>query len=73
MILRYLRWTGIEAEIFNVGNFRRKRGMGAVPSSFFDKNNIDAQLQREKLAQDVQDDIRRFKMSFSVAFQLAKA
>lgn len=71
MILRYLRWTGIEAEIFNVGNFRRKRGMGAVPSTFFDKNNTDAQLQREKLAQDVQDDMYRWlheRTDLAVAF-----
>ena len=37
MIMRYLRWSGIKAEIFNVGNFRRKMDLGAVPASFFDK------------------------------------
>ncbi len=60
MIMRYLRWTGISSEIFNVGNFRRKRGMGAVPSTFFDKNNADAQNKREQLAKAVQDDMYRW-------------
>ena len=60
MIMRYLRWTGIRSEIFNVGNFRRKRGLGAVPSSFFDKGNAEAQNQREELAKEVQDDMYRW-------------
>ena len=43
-----------------MGNFRRKRGMGAVPSTFFDKNNADAQNKREQLAKAVQDDMYRW-------------
>ena len=86
MIMRYLRWTGIKAEIFNVGNHRRKAGAAAgrcrdspshstgsrgticrrwfdftvfppvptVPANFFDKDNLEAQKQREQLALDVQ-------------------
>mmetsp|Transcript_59783 Transcript_59783/g.117269 ORF Transcript_59783/g.117269 Transcript_59783/m.117269 type:complete len:560 (+) Transcript_59783:96-1775(+) len=60
MILRYLRWTGIKAEIFNVGNYRRKMDFGGVAADFFDKSNEQAQRQREQLALDVQDDMYRW-------------
>jgi hypothetical protein len=60
MIMRYLRWTGIKSEIFNVGNYRRKMDFAAVSANFFDKDNMEAQSQREQLALDVQDDMYRW-------------
>jgi hypothetical protein len=60
MMMRYLRWTGIKAEIFNVGNFRRKMDMSGVGADFFDKNNTEAQAQREQLALDVQEDMYKW-------------
>lgn len=57
MIMRYLRWTGIKSEIFNVGNYRRKMDFAAVSADFFDQGNKEAQVQREQLALDVQDDM----------------
>lgn len=60
MIMRYLRWTGIKSEIFNVGNYRRKMDFAAVSADFFDKGNLAAQVQREQLALDVQDDMYRW-------------
>jgi len=58
--MRYLRWTGIKSEIFNVGNYRRKMDFAAVSANFFDKDNMEAQSQREQLALDVQDDMYRW-------------
>eukprot|EP00614_Pseudopedinella_elastica_P000341 CAMPEP_0172605826 /NCGR_PEP_ID=MMETSP1068-20121228/26025_1 /TAXON_ID=35684 /ORGANISM="Pseudopedinella elastica, Strain CCMP716" /LENGTH=576 /DNA_ID=CAMNT_0013408337 /DNA_START=68 /DNA_END=1798 /DNA_ORIENTATION=+ len=57
MVTRYLRWTGIKSEIFNVGNYRRKMDMAGVGADFFDQGNKAAQAQREQLAQAVQDDM----------------
>lgn len=57
MIIRYLRWTGIPAQLFNVGNYRRKLGMAAIGANFFDAKNEAAQAQREQLAVLAQDDL----------------
>jgi len=59
------RWSGIKAEIFNVGNHRRKKELGAVPASFFDKENVEAREQREQLAREV----RHFAFPRSVRLQ----
>lgn len=71
MMMRFLRWTGIKAEIFNVGNYRRKMNLGAVPANFFDKSNAGAQKQREELASAVQEDMYRWlheQKDLAVAF-----
>mmetsp|Transcript_11009 Transcript_11009/g.14318 ORF Transcript_11009/g.14318 Transcript_11009/m.14318 type:complete len:573 (+) Transcript_11009:54-1772(+) len=60
MIMRYLRWTGITAEIFNVGNYRRKMNMGDASANFFDCSNESAQKQREDLAVFVQEDMYKW-------------
>eukprot|EP01035_Chromulina_nebulosa_P017176 gene17176-22692_t len=57
MIIRYLKWTGFECEVFNVGSYRRKMGMASADSSFFDNSNPNAQQIREQLAMAVQDDM----------------
>ena len=55
MIIRYLTWTGYEAEVFNVGSYRRKIGLAGADSSFFDMKNKDANRVREEMAMAVQD------------------
>ena len=47
MIIRYLKWTGFECEVFNVGSYRRKIGHQSADSSFFDTNNENANKLRE--------------------------
>ena len=57
MIIRYLKWTGFECEVFNVGSYRRKIGLQSADSSFFDMTNEKAKQVREDMAQAVQDDM----------------
>mmetsp|Transcript_104842 Transcript_104842/g.302481 ORF Transcript_104842/g.302481 Transcript_104842/m.302481 type:complete len:790 (+) Transcript_104842:726-3095(+) len=57
MIIRYLQWTGVQARLFNVGNFRRQKGLGAVNASFFDTNNKNAIKERENLAMAVMEEM----------------
>ena len=57
MLLRYLTWTGFEAEVFNVGSLRRNIGLQSADSSFFDNNNKEAQKIRENMAMQVQDNM----------------
>ena len=55
MVIRYLNWTGFEAEVFNVGSFRRQLGMAGADSNFFDNSNKEGAQIREKMAMDVQE------------------
>lgn len=55
MIIRYLKWIGFEAKVFNVGSYRRKMGLASADSSFFDANNEEGKRLREELAVAVQD------------------
>ncbi|KAJ1442699.1 6-phosphofructo-2-kinase-domain-containing protein, partial [Ochromonadaceae sp. CCMP2298] len=54
MTIRYLKWIGFECKVFNVGAYRRKHGMAAADSNFFDGNNMEAQQIREDMAVAVQ-------------------
>lgn len=55
MIMRYLRWTGFECKLFNVGSYRRKMGLAAADSTFFSAGNSDGTRMREELAMAVQE------------------
>lgn len=57
---RYLRWIGVKAKLFNVGNARRQAGSAGVGANFFDAGNKDAISMREKLAMAVQDDMYKW-------------
>ena len=57
MIIRYLKWTGFECEMFNVGSHRRKIGLQSADSSFFDISNAKAKQVREDMALSVQNDM----------------
>ena len=60
MIIRYLKWTGFETEVFNVGSHRRKLGLAGADSNFFASNNVDAQKVREDMAMVVQEDMYKW-------------
>ena len=55
MIMRYLRWTGFECKLFNVGSYRRKMGLASADSNFFSAGNTDGTRMREELAMAVQE------------------
>lgn len=55
MLMRYLRWTGFECELFNVGSYRREMGFGSADSNFFSAGNQEAHKVREDLAMNVQE------------------
>jgi predicted kinase len=55
MIIRYLKWTGFECKVFNVGSHRRKIGLASADSNFFDSNNAEATRVREEMALSVQE------------------
>lgn len=55
MILRYLKWTGFECQVFNVGSYRRKIGLQSASSNFFDNSDPNNQKVRENLAMAVQE------------------
>ena len=54
MIIRYLKWTGFECEVFNVGSHRRHVGLQSADASFFGNGN---ESLREEMAMSVQDDM----------------
>ena len=54
MLTRYLRWSGFDTKVFNVGSYRREIGLAGADSSFFDNKNKDANKVREDLAMKVQ-------------------
>ncbi|KAF9139495.1 Fructose-2,6-bisphosphatase [Mortierella sp. GBA39] len=47
-ICRYLQWLGIEAKVFNVGNYRRKLFGTHQPHSFFDPTNPEGERSRNE-------------------------
>lgn len=57
MLMRYLKWNGYDAEVFNVGSYRRQRGLASADASFFNASNEDAQKMREQLAMHVLDSL----------------
>jgi len=56
-LARYLSWTGYDAQVFNVGNYRRERFGAKVPASFFDPSNNDGLSSRKKAAGFAMDDM----------------
>lgn len=57
MIQRYLNWTGYECEVFNVGKYRRNKGLAGADASFFSTSNMNAGKLREEMALAVQNDM----------------
>ena len=66
MIMRYLRWTGFECKLFNVGSYRRKMGLASADSNFFSAGNSDGTRMREELAMAVQESMYEWLHETSV-------
>lgn len=49
-LVAWLRWRGYEAELFNVGKFRRQQVTMSQSADFFDANNENAKQQRDEVA-----------------------
>jgi len=56
-LARYLAWIGYQADVFNVGNYRRERFGAQVPASFFDPTNTDGLDSRKKAAHFAMEDM----------------
>ena len=56
-LARYLAWIGYQADVFNVGNYRRERFGAQVPASFFDPSNPEGLDSRKKAAHFAMDDM----------------
>ena len=56
-LARYLSWSGYQAEVFNVGNYRREQFGAQVPASFFDPSNPDGLQSRKQAAQVAMNDM----------------
>lgn len=57
MLVRYLKWNGYDAEVFNVGSYRRQRGLASADAAFFSADNTNAQKLREEMAMHVLDSL----------------
>ncbi|KAI8138089.1 6-phosphofructo-2-kinase-domain-containing protein [Fennellomyces sp. T-0311] len=58
-LCRYLRWLGVSTKVFSVGNYRRER-LQTIPEDYFDPDNLDAQAERLKIADDCLDDMMKW-------------
>ncbi len=56
-LARYLRWRGLNARVFNVGNYRRERLGSGQPADFFDPRNPDGVEARRRMALEALDDV----------------
>ena len=56
-LARYLGWMGVEAKVFNVGNYRRQRLGAQQPAAFFDPHNPEGMAARRRVAEAALDDM----------------
>jgi 6-phosphofructo-2-kinase/fructose-2,6-biphosphatase 2 len=56
---RYLKWLSIDAQVFNVGNYRRKDN-AHPPADFFDVNNVEGERMRRAAAEAAVTDMLKF-------------
>ncbi len=56
---RYLKWLSIDAQVFNVGNYRRKTA-DQPPASFFDANNTEGERMRRAAAEEAVNDMLKW-------------
>lgn len=54
---RYLRWLGVQARLFNVGNYRRERLGPQKDHHFFDPDNEAARALRREMAMAALEDM----------------
>ncbi|CAO3587440.1 unnamed protein product [Absidia cylindrospora] len=55
-LCRYMRWLGVSAKVFSVGNYRRDC-MGSIPNEYFDPSNEEAATARLAIADECLDDM----------------
>ena len=63
---RYLCWLGLQTQVFNVGNYRRKQVGAVQPHDFFDSSNETAREQRTRAAMDALEDMKMWFDSASL-------
>jgi 6-phosphofructo-2-kinase/fructose-2,6-biphosphatase 2 len=64
---RYLKWLSIDAEVFNVGNYRRN-DTPQPTADFFDKSNVEGERMRRAAAEAaINDMIKWFKRGGIIA------
>ena len=56
-IARYLSWRGLQARVFNVGNYRRDQAGAQVPHEFFNPQNEQGMFARRKAAEAALNDM----------------
>jgi broad specificity phosphatase PhoE/predicted kinase len=56
-IANYLRWLGLNAAVFNVGNYRRQHIGAELPHDFFDPQNPEGRAARRRMALAALDDL----------------
>lgn len=56
-LARYLLWLGHNAQVFNVGNYRRSRLGAHQTHEFFDPNNLSGASARRELAMEALQDM----------------
>lgn len=56
-VARYLRWRGVNTEVFNVGNYRRDRVGAHQKHLFFDPDNPEGLALRRQFAMAALDDM----------------
>ncbi len=56
-LARYLGWLGVEARVFNVGNYRRQHLGAQQPATFFDPDNRDGMAARRRMAEAAMEDM----------------
>lgn len=59
-LARYLRWTGINTKVFNVGNYRRSMYGAYQPHYFYHPDNKEGVDQRTKCAMKALDDVMNY-------------
>lgn len=56
-VARYLRWLGVQARLFNVGNYRRERLGPQKAHHFFDPDNVEGRMARRSMAMAALEDM----------------
>ncbi|KAI8075111.1 6-phosphofructo-2-kinase-domain-containing protein [Gongronella butleri] len=55
-LCRYMRWLGVSAKVFSVGNLRRAK-LGSISNEYFDPSNKEAASARLEIADECLEDM----------------
>eukprot|EP00928_Gymnodinium_smaydae_P039734 TRINITY_DN27075_c0_g1_i1.p1 TRINITY_DN27075_c0_g1~~TRINITY_DN27075_c0_g1_i1.p1 ORF type:complete len:468 (+),score=79.52 TRINITY_DN27075_c0_g1_i1:156-1559(+) len=56
-LARFLRWAGMDTQVFNAGNHRRSTEIGVQDASYFDPDAPAAAKRREEIAKEVMEEM----------------